>query len=77
MEQEAIKGEDQEFRNHVNQFIVNLVEQSQIENEIFKSNIPMIAQQAKGELESKLANLEAYLLEDSGRNRNRFSMIQP
>lgn len=36
----------------------------------------MIAQQAKGEFQSKLANLEAYLLED-GRSKNRFSMIQP
>lgn len=56
--------------------MLNLVDQSQIENEIFESNIPMIAQQAKAEMQSKLANLEGYLMED-GRNRNRFSMIQP
>jgi hypothetical protein len=36
----------------------------------------MIAQQAKAEFQSKLANLEGYLMED-GRSKNRFSMIQP
>jgi len=38
-----MKAEDLEFRNHVNQFMLNLVDQTQIENEIFQSNIIMVA----------------------------------
>jgi len=43
MDQNDQKPEDLEFRNHVNQFMLNLVDQMQIENEIFQSNISMVA----------------------------------
>jgi hypothetical protein len=65
------------LRNHVNQFILNLADQSHFENEIFQSNISMVAQQARTELQSKLATLESYLIEEGRSNRNRFSMLQP
>lgn len=39
----SMKAEDLEFRNHINQFMLNLVDQTQIENELFQSNIIMVA----------------------------------
>jgi hypothetical protein len=40
----SMKAEDLEFRNHVNQFMLNLVDQTQIENELFQGSIIMVAQ---------------------------------
>ena len=55
--------------------MLNLVDQTEVDNEIFQSNIAMVAQQAKSEMQAKLASLESFLIEDGARSRNRFSMI--